>query len=113
MATTVVPGKVSSPDRQTPMNSRIPIVQEEFGADTIARSPTTRISDMDRDELVRVIQNGHLPFLSHETCEHLPFHDRQTLERLANLAQRCCINRTTRTVNADGNTTHERQIFGA
>jgi len=45
---------------------------------------------------VRLIQTAHLPFLSDETGAHLAFHDRQTLERLANLARRCCLNRTAR-----------------
>jgi hypothetical protein len=68
---------------------------------------------MSHDELVRVIQNAHLPFLSVETSEHLAFHDRHTLERLANLAQRCCLNRATRAGSLVGNTTCERKPFDA
>jgi hypothetical protein len=60
----------------------------------LAEFPSARISEMNCDDLVRVIQNARLPFLSAETGEHLAFRDRQTLERLASLAQRCCLNRT-------------------
>ena len=43
-------------------------------------------------ELVRMIRSARLP-LTKEVDEHLPFHDRPTLVRLAHLAQRCCCNR--------------------
>lgn len=62
----------------------------------IAELPPTHISQMDCDELVRVVRIAQLPFLSTETNEHLELRDRQTLERLANLARLCCRNRTAR-----------------
>jgi hypothetical protein len=73
---------------------------------TISDLPAARISEMSCGELVRVIQNAHLPFLSEETSAHLPFRDRRTLERLANLSQRCCFNRSTRPDSLVGNTTY-------
>lgn len=60
----------------------------------IGELPSARISQMDCDELVRVVRTAQLPFLSAETNEHLELRDRQTLERLANLARQCCHNRT-------------------
>jgi hypothetical protein len=79
----------------------------------IADFPSTRIAAMSCNELVRMIQVADLPFLTAETCEHLNFYDRQTLERLANLARRCCLNRTTRAGSLVGTTTYERQPFDA
>src|SRR5262249_49789298 len=98
---------------QTPTSSRLVAAPEALDQGTIADLPATRISEMNCHELVRVIRNAHLPFLSDEACEHLAFHDRQTLERLANLAQRCCFNRTTRPGSPVGNTTYERPTFDA
>ena len=112
MAVTLLSGELSHVNQETPATGRVP-TPEALDQGTIADLPSTRISEMNCDELVRVIRNAHLPFLSDEACEHLPFHDRQTLERLANLAQRCCFNRMTRTDRPVGNTTYARQIFDA
>ena len=112
MALALLSGEIDSVNQQIPAIGRAAI-SEALDQGTIADLPSTRISEMNCDELVRVIRNAHLPFLSDEACEHLPFHDRQTLERLANLAQRCCFNRMTRTDRPVGNTTYARQIFDA
>src|SRR5262245_44767768 len=116
MAPTVLSGELSElsdVERQPPPSSRVPAVLDALDEVTIADLPWTRISEMNRDELVRVIQKAHLPFLSEERCAHLTFRDRQTLERLACLAQRCCFNRTSRPGSPAGNTTNERQTFDA
>ena len=111
MAATLLSGEFSRVDQLTRTSNRAAAAPDALGQGAIADLPSTRISEMNCEELVRVIQNAHLPFLSVEACEHLAFHDRQTLERLANLAQRCCFNRTTRPGSPVGNTTYERQTF--
>lgn len=62
---------------------------------TIGDLSLDTISQMTRDELVRVIKAARLPLLSAASADHLEFHDRQTLERLVHLARRCCHNRMT------------------
>jgi hypothetical protein len=104
------PGEV---EQATRASSRAPVAIEELDQGTISELPATRISEMTCDELVRVIQNANLPFLSEETSAHLAFHDRETLERLVNLAQRCCFNRLTRPDSLVGNATYERQTLDA
>jgi hypothetical protein len=99
------------PETQT--SGRLRVAVDALDQGTIADLPSARISEMDCDELVRVIQNAGLPFLSDETREHLVFRDRQTLERLANLARRCCLNRTTRAGSLVGTTTYALQTFDA
>src|SRR5262245_29163705 len=110
MAETLLSGELSQVNRQTPVIGRLP---DALDQGTIADLPSKRIAEMNSDELVRVIQNAQLPFLSDEACEHLAFHDRQTLERLANLAQRCCFNRTTQPGSPVGKTMYERQNYNA
>ena len=112
MAVTLLSGELSHVNQETPATGRVP-TPEALDQETIADLPSTRISEMNCDELVRVIRNAHLPFLADETCEHLALHDRQTLERLANLARRCCFHRSIRPVSPVGNTTYERQTFDA
>jgi hypothetical protein len=73
---------------------RAPECVDVVDPETIVDLSATRISEMNCAELVRLIETAQLPFLSAETGAHLAFHDRQTLERLANLARRCCLNRT-------------------
>lgn len=52
------------------------------------------IGQMTDGELARVIRAARLPLLSLGVDLHLELYDRQTLERLAYLARRCCQNRT-------------------
>lgn len=59
----------------------------------VADLPSLRISQMNCDELVRVVRAAQLPFLNSDVDRRLAFRDRQTLVRLANLARRCCRNR--------------------
>jgi hypothetical protein len=61
---------------------------------TIADLSAMKISQMTRDELVRVIKAARLPQLNSATGEHLELYDRRTLERLIFLARRCCRHRT-------------------
>jgi hypothetical protein len=60
---------------------------------TIAGLSAETISRMDSDELLRVIRAARLPFVTEENDAHLTFQDQETLERLANLARRCCQSR--------------------
>jgi hypothetical protein len=113
MAATLQSGELSHVDQRTPASSRVAAALEALDQGAIADLPSARISEMNCDELVRVIRNAHLPFLADETCENLALHDRQTLERLANLARRCCFHRATRQDSPVGNTTYERQTFDA
>jgi hypothetical protein len=100
-------------EQATAAGGCIPAVLDALDQGTIADLPATRISEMTRDELVRVIQSAHIPFLNEESGAHLVFQDRQTLERLANLAQRCCFNRSTRADSQVGISTYERQTLDA
>src|SRR5262245_21728587 len=113
MAATLLSGELSHVDQLSPASNRAAAALDALDQGAIAELPSTRISEMNCDELVRVIQNARLPFLSGETHDHLAFHDRQTLERLANLAQRCCFHRTTRPGSPVGDTTYERQTLDA
>lgn len=94
---------LSGADQKATMSSRVPAAPDVLDQGTIANLPSTRISELQSDDLVRVIQAADLPFLSAETGAHLAFLDHQTLERLANLARRCCLNRTTRPGTPVGN----------
>lgn len=62
---------------------------------TIADLSPMKISQMPRDEMMRVIEAARLPLLPTGSAKHLEFHDRKTLERLVHLARRCCHNRRT------------------
>jgi hypothetical protein len=106
------PFRMSGRERE-PGSDCLPDAVDALDAHTIADLPRTKILEMNRDELVRMIRNSHLPFLSEETSEHLAFHDRQTLERLASLAQRCCFYRMARSGSFVGNTTDDRPTFDA
>ncbi len=59
----------------------------------IAGFTPVEIAQMTDAELARAIRSARLP-LSSGIDEHLEFHDRRTLERLAYLARRCCQART-------------------
>lgn len=64
---------------------------EALDKSEIAELSPTVIDDMSCDELARLIQVANLPDrLRSDLCQHLPFHDRTVLTRLAHLAQRCC-----------------------
>ncbi len=59
---------------------------------TVADIPSGLVSQMSREELIRVVQAAELPLLRARTRERLPYFDRTTLERLVHLARRCCRN---------------------
>jgi len=56
----------------------------------IAELPVRFISDMSREELIRLIRAAQLPLVDARTLPRLPYLDRAALERLAHLARRCC-----------------------
>jgi hypothetical protein len=78
-----------------PFGETVPDHAEALDDVTIADFSLIAISQMTRDELVRVVRASRLPLLTIARDEHLQFHDRQTLERLVHLARRCCHNRMT------------------
>jgi hypothetical protein len=57
---------------------------------TIAKLPIRFISEMSRDDLIRVIRTAELPLVDARALPRLPYLDRAALERLAHLARRCC-----------------------
>jgi hypothetical protein len=56
----------------------------------IADLPVRFISEMSREDLIRMIRAAQLPLIDVRTLRRLPFIDRSALERLAHLARRCC-----------------------
>src|SRR5512140_2758005 len=72
----------------------LPDAAEALDDAMIADLSALKISQMTRDEFVRMIRAARLPQLNSATGEHLELYDRRTLERLAFLARRCCRNRT-------------------
>ncbi len=67
----------------------------------IAELPVRFISDMSREDLIRVIRAAQLPFIDARTLRRLPFIDRPALERLAHLSRRCCRTWRTRETHPD------------
>ncbi len=65
---------------------------EALDKSTVAELSPTQISQMTSGELVRVILAAKLPLLRPETERRLEFQNLATLQRLANLAHRCCRN---------------------
>ena len=58
----------------------------------IAALSPHQISEMTRDELVRLVEKTGLPITAMQCSVQLTCADRQTLERLVYLARRCCRN---------------------
>jgi hypothetical protein len=50
------------------------------------------ISKMSADELISVIDGADLPLINNRNRQRLKYLDRPSLERLAQLARRCCRN---------------------
>ena len=65
---------------------------DAFDKAKIASLSATQISEMTRTELIRVIENTSIPVAAGRHNVHVVCADRQTLERLAFLARRCCQN---------------------
>jgi len=79
----------------TPRGRSSPNAAEALDDTTIANLSAITISQVTRDELVRVIRAARLPLVCGATDGQLEFHDRSTLERLVYLARHCCRNRAT------------------
>jgi hypothetical protein len=68
--------------------------------EAIAALAVGAIGLLNRDDLIRVIREGHLPLVDGRTLRRLPFLDRASLERLAHLSRRCCQTRRTQMATA-------------
>lgn len=66
--------------------------EESLDKATIAALPAMTIQQMNREELVRLIEATDLPMARGERSQHLLDTDRNALLRLAYLARRCCRN---------------------
>jgi len=67
-------------------------MDEALDKSTIADLSSASISEMDREELIRVIRAAELPLIDARILARLPDLDPATLERLAHLARGCCQN---------------------
>lgn len=72
-------------------NGQIPD-EEALDKATISALPAMVIQQMNREELVRLIEATDLAIIRGERAQHLMNMDRNTLLRLAYLARRCCRN---------------------
>jgi hypothetical protein len=63
-----------------------------FDKPSVAKLAIGKIAEMSREELVRVIDGSDLPLINSSTRQRLRYLDRSTLQRLAQLARRCCRN---------------------
>ncbi len=58
----------------------------------IAELSSTQIARMTRDELLRIVRDARMELLHRDIADHIELYDRETLQRLAHLARRCCRN---------------------
>ena len=65
---------------------------EALDKSAVAAIPIGAITAMTREELIRVIEAADLPVLGPLVSDHLLNLERETLERLAHEARRCCRN---------------------
>ena len=63
---------------------------ESLNRATVAELTHAQISNMTRQELIRVIETAQMRLLAPDIADRLRFRDRATLERLSHLAHRCC-----------------------
>jgi hypothetical protein len=63
-----------------------------FDKPAVAGLAVGMISEMGREELIRVIHGADLPLINSRNRHRLQYLDRSSLERLAQLARRCCRN---------------------
>ena len=77
-------------DRRRASECRSP----EYTPSEIAQMSIAEVRDLSREELIALIRAADIPLLRGET-EHLRYTDRETLERLAFLAQRTVRNQET------------------
>ena len=80
--------------------STSPAPTSAINGEAVAALPVGAIGSLDRDDLIRVIQEGHLPLVDSRTLRRLQFLDRSSLERLAHLSRRCCQTRRTQSTTA-------------
>jgi hypothetical protein len=66
--------------------------QQGFDKPAVAGLTIGIISKMSRDELIRVIDGADLPLIDSRNRQRLRYLDRPSLQRLAQLARRCCRN---------------------
>jgi hypothetical protein len=67
---------------------------EDFSFDkpAVASLAIGTISEMSREELIRVIHGADLPLINNRNRHRLQYLDQASLQRLAQLARRCCRN---------------------
>lgn len=63
-----------------------------FDKPSVAGLAIGMIAEMSREELIRVIDGSDLPLINSSNRQRLRYLDRATLQRLAQLARRCCRN---------------------
>jgi hypothetical protein len=63
-----------------------------FDKPAVAGLAIGMISRMSREELIRVIHGADLPLINGRNRQRLRYLDRDSLQRLAQLARRCCRN---------------------
>jgi hypothetical protein len=66
--------------------------QGGFDKPAVASLAIGAISNMSREELIRVIHGADLPLINSRNRHRLRFLDKNSLQRLAHLARRCCRN---------------------
>lgn len=63
-----------------------------FDKPSVAGLAIGKIAEMSREELIDVIRGSDLPLIDSRNRQRLKYLDRVSLERLAQLARRCCRN---------------------
>ena len=66
--------------------------EQGFDKPAVAGLAIGMISKMSREELIRVIDGADLPLINSRNRQRLKYLDRPSLQRLAQLARRCCRN---------------------
>jgi hypothetical protein len=63
-----------------------------FDKPSVAGLATGRIAEMSREDLICVIDGSDLPLINSSNRQRLRYLDRDSLQKLAQLARRCCRN---------------------
>jgi|HubBroStandDraft_5_1064220.scaffolds.fasta_scaffold461969_2 hypothetical protein len=63
-----------------------------FDKPSVAGLATSRIAEMSREDLICVIDGSDLPLINSSNRQRLRYLDRDSLQKLAQLARRCCRN---------------------
>jgi len=88
----LIPDETVSEEGVLRNQANVQTPDEALSKAMIAELPSAILSDMDRDELIRVIRGAELPLIDARTRGRLIDLDRTRLERLAHAARRCCQN---------------------